>query len=155
MTTADGEETIPGPLEFLSCKFFADVCATLDGIQEVLVTGSHTAIPDFRHYADKHRPQTAARIVHYEEVDHPSENQLVALARACFLKHSPCCCRLCQRLCGRPADLLGPVRRVLAASPWPLRSVAAAERTRALVRHAIAPSPGTGAAEAAAHWACP
>jgi hypothetical protein len=68
-------------------EFFADVCAALDGIQEVLVTGSHTAIADFRHYADKHRPQTATRIVAYEVVDHPSENQLVALARAYFLKH--------------------------------------------------------------------
>jgi hypothetical protein len=68
-------------------EFFAEVCAALDGIPEVLVTGSHTAIADFRHYADKHRPQTAARIVAYEVVDHPSENQLVALARAYFLKH--------------------------------------------------------------------
>ena len=68
-------------------EFFSDVCAALDGIQAVLVTGSHTALADFRHYADKHRPQTAARIVAYDAVDHPSENQLVALARAYFLKH--------------------------------------------------------------------
>ncbi len=68
-------------------EFFSDVCATLEGIPEVLVTGSHTAIADFRHYADKHRPQTAARIVAYEVVDHRSENQLVALGRAFFLKH--------------------------------------------------------------------
>jgi len=47
----------------------------------------HTAIADFRHYADKHRPQTATRIVGYEVVDHPSNNQLVALARKSFLKH--------------------------------------------------------------------
>jgi hypothetical protein len=67
-------------------EFFADVCSALDGIQDVLITGSHTAIADFRRYADKHRPQTAARIAAYEVVDHPSENQLVALARAYFLK---------------------------------------------------------------------
>ena len=67
-------------------EFFADVCTALDGIEQVLVTGSHTAVADFRHYADKHRPQTAARIVAYEVVDHLSENQLVALARAHFLK---------------------------------------------------------------------
>ena len=67
-------------------EFFADVCAALDGIPEVLVTGSHTTVADFRHYADKHRPQTAARIVAYEVVDHPSEKQLVALARKQFLK---------------------------------------------------------------------
>ena len=68
-------------------EFFGDVCDALDGVAQVLVTGSHTAIADFRHYADKHRPQTAPRIVGYEVVDHPSENQLVALARKYFLAH--------------------------------------------------------------------
>ena len=70
-------------------EFFGEVCDAVDGIAEVLVTGSHTAISDFRHYADKHRPQTAARIVAYEVVDHPSEKQLVALARKYFLEHEP------------------------------------------------------------------
>ena len=68
-------------------EFFGEVCDALDGITEVLVTGSHTAIADFRHYADKHRPHIAAHIVRYEVVDHPSENQLVAAARKYFLKH--------------------------------------------------------------------
>jgi stalled ribosome rescue protein Dom34 len=68
-------------------EFFGEVCAALDGIAEVLVTGSRTAIADFRHYADKHRPHVAAHIVGYEVVDHPSEGQLVAAARKYFLKH--------------------------------------------------------------------
>ena len=68
-------------------EFFGEVCDALDGIKEVLVTGSHTAIADLRHYADKHRSQTAARIVAYEVIDHLSENRLVALARKYFLKH--------------------------------------------------------------------
>jgi hypothetical protein len=68
-------------------EFFGEVCDALDGVAEILITGSHTAIADFRHYADKHRPQTATRIVGYEVVDHPSNNQLVALARKSFLKH--------------------------------------------------------------------
>jgi len=67
-------------------EFFGEVCDALDGVSEVLVTGSHKAIADFRHYAEKHRPHTAARIVGYEVVDHPSENQLVAAARKSFLK---------------------------------------------------------------------
>jgi hypothetical protein len=66
-------------------EFFAEVCSALDGIAEVLVTGGHTALAAFRHYADKHRPGTAARIVGYEVVDHPTENQLVALARKHFI----------------------------------------------------------------------
>lgn len=67
-------------------EFFGALCDALGGVGAVLVTGSRTAIADFRHYADKHRPQTAGRIVAYEVVDHPSDNQLVALARAFFLK---------------------------------------------------------------------
>ena len=65
-------------------EFFGSVCDALDGIAEVLVTGTHTAVTDFKHYADKHRPQVAAHIVGYEIVDHPTENQLVALARKFF-----------------------------------------------------------------------
>ena len=68
-------------------QFFGQVCDALDGIAEVLVTGGHTGLADFRHYVDKHRPLTAARIVGYEVVDHPTENQLVALARKHFVKY--------------------------------------------------------------------
>lgn len=68
-------------------EFFGEVCGALDGIDTVLVTGSHTAVADFRHYAEKHRPLVAAHIAGYEIVDHPSEKQLVALARQYFLKH--------------------------------------------------------------------
>jgi len=65
-------------------EFHAHLCGALDGIAEVLVTGSHTALADFRHYVEKHRPQLAPRIVGWEVVDHPSTNQLVALARRFF-----------------------------------------------------------------------
>ena len=68
-------------------EFFGQVCDALDGIAEVLVTGGHIGLADFRHYVDKHRPLTAARIVDYQVVDHPTENQLVALARKHFVKY--------------------------------------------------------------------
>ena len=68
-------------------EYFGHVCDALADIAEVLVTGPKTGLADFKHYADKHRPETAARIVGYETVDHPSENQLVALARKYFVKH--------------------------------------------------------------------
>ena len=67
-------------------EFFGALCDSLDGIAEVLVTGSHTAIADLHHYVDKHRPHTAAHVVGYEVVDHPTEKQLVALARKFFLE---------------------------------------------------------------------
>lgn len=68
-------------------EFFGSVCDALAGITEVLVTGPHTAQADFKHYVDKHRPETAGVVVGYETVDHPSDNQLVALARQYFLKY--------------------------------------------------------------------
>lgn len=69
-------------------EFFGALCDALDDVGAVLVTGSHTATADFRHYADKHRPQTAAHIVAYEVVDRLSENQLVAFARKYVLQHA-------------------------------------------------------------------
>ena len=67
--------------------FFGHVCDALQGIAEVLVTGPRTGLSDFRHHVEKHRPQTARLIVGYETVDHPSDRQLVALARQYFLRH--------------------------------------------------------------------
>ena len=67
-------------------EFFAHVCDALNGIPEVLVTGSHQAQADFKHYVDKHRPALGQQIMAWETVDHPTENQLVALARKAFLK---------------------------------------------------------------------
>lgn len=69
-------------------EFFGEVCDALQGIQQVLITGSHTATADFKHYAEKHRPLIAPQIVGYEVVDHPTENQLVAMARVAFDKHN-------------------------------------------------------------------
>ena len=68
-------------------EFFGEVCDALEGIGEILIAGSHTAIADFRHYAEKHRAQAAKRIVGYEVVDHPTENQLIAFARKYFYKY--------------------------------------------------------------------
>ena len=67
-------------------EFFGHVCDALAGINEVLVTGPRTGIADFQHYVDKHRAALARQIVGYETVDHPTENQLVAMARKYFLK---------------------------------------------------------------------
>jgi len=68
-------------------EFFGHVCDALDGIAEILVTGSHKSMADFKHYVDKHRAALAPRIVGWEAVDHPTQNQLVALARQYFLKY--------------------------------------------------------------------
>jgi hypothetical protein len=61
-------------------EYFGAVCDLLDGFPRVVVAAGHTTLADFQHYVAKHRPRTAERIA-YEVVDHPTDNQLVALAR--------------------------------------------------------------------------
>jgi stalled ribosome rescue protein Dom34 len=67
-------------------EFFGEICDALKGIVEVLVTGPRTGVADFRHYLGKHRPDIGAHVVGFEVVDHPTDNQLVALARKFFLR---------------------------------------------------------------------
>lgn len=67
--------------------FWGEVCDGLEGIGEVIVTGSHTGIADFRRYVEKHRPHALPRLIAFEVVDHPTDPQLVALARKHFLRH--------------------------------------------------------------------
>lgn len=67
-------------------EFFGQVCDALQGIAEVLVAAGHTTQGDFKHYVEKHRPQLAPQIVGYETVGQPTTPQLIALARAYFLK---------------------------------------------------------------------
>ena len=68
-------------------EFFGEVCDALANIKEVLVTGSHTAQADFRHYVEKHRAAIAPRIAGWETVDRPTAGQLAALARKFFIAH--------------------------------------------------------------------
>lgn len=68
-------------------EFFGEVCDALMGIGEILVTGSHTAQADFKHYVEKHRPALTSRIVGWETVDHPTDGQLLALAKTFFEKY--------------------------------------------------------------------
>jgi stalled ribosome rescue protein Dom34 len=68
-------------------EFFAEVCAALAEIPEVLVTGSHTANADFRRYVEKHRPALSAKLVGWEIVDKPTDGQLIAFAKRFFAKY--------------------------------------------------------------------
>ena len=68
-------------------EFFGDVCDALAGVTQVLIAGSHTVQTDFRHYVEKHRPDVVKQIVGWQTLDHPSTNELVALARRYFSTH--------------------------------------------------------------------
>ena len=67
--------------------FFAEVCnAPQAGIESVLVAGSHTAQADFRRDVEKHRPAVAAQIAGWETINHPTEGEIVKMAREFFVK---------------------------------------------------------------------
>jgi hypothetical protein len=68
-------------------EFFAQLCDAFKDVPEVLVTGSHQSLADFRHYVEKHRPGALQHIVGWEVVNHPTEGQLVAQARQYFRKY--------------------------------------------------------------------
>jgi len=68
-------------------EFYGHLADALAGVQEVLVVGAGTAPVAFKSYCEKHRPAIARQIVDVQVVDHPTEAQLVALARKYFLGH--------------------------------------------------------------------
>ncbi|RYF38531.1 MAG: hypothetical protein EOO27_50650 [Comamonadaceae bacterium] len=73
--------------------FFAEICEALAGVEQVLVAGSSAVQADFRKYIEKSQPLVAARVVHWQTLDHPSTSELIALARRYFMAHSdaPAC----------------------------------------------------------------
>ena len=68
-------------------EFFEEVCDSLDGTIWVLIAGGHAAQPDFHSYIDKHRPALLARVAGWETIEHPTEGQLLALARKYLVLH--------------------------------------------------------------------
>ncbi len=65
-------------------RFFHDVARTLEGTAAVLVVGPSTAKLELLRHLHAHDAALEARIVGVETVDHPSDGQLVAYAKAYF-----------------------------------------------------------------------
>jgi stalled ribosome rescue protein Dom34 len=66
--------------------YFADVANAAAGAQEVLVTGPGLARGQFRDWCKQHQAAFANTIVDSVSSDHPSDAQLVAMARQYFKK---------------------------------------------------------------------
>jgi stalled ribosome rescue protein Dom34 len=67
-------------------EFFGAVCDALADISEILIVGGKTSLADFRHYADKHRTETAKHITDYQDIDRLTDNQIVTTARNYFFQ---------------------------------------------------------------------
>ncbi len=69
-----------------SKALFADVAVALAGVHEVLLTGPGMARDEFATWAKSHSPLVAAALSASIPSDHPSDAQVVALARKYFQK---------------------------------------------------------------------
>ena len=78
-------------------EYYDHVAQALAGVQEVLVVGPGQARTEFVAHCEAHRKDLAARIVGTESADHPTDNQLVALARRYFEKYD--------RMAGTPSPM--------------------------------------------------
>jgi stalled ribosome rescue protein Dom34 len=69
-----------------TAAFFANVANALEGAREVLLTGPGLARNEFRDWCTSHQKTTAAAVVDCIASDHPSDAQLVAMAKQYFKK---------------------------------------------------------------------
>lgn len=67
-------------------EYFAHICSALIDIPAVLLAGSRRGLWEFRRYVEVHRPYATRHIVGYQVVDHPTDAQLVAMARDHFAR---------------------------------------------------------------------
>jgi stalled ribosome rescue protein Dom34 len=67
--------------------FYAEVAQALTGAHEVLVTGPGSARNEFRNWCTSHQKGIAAAVVDSIASDHPSDAQLVAMAKKYFKKY--------------------------------------------------------------------
>lgn len=67
--------------------FYHSVAEALKGVHEVLVTGPAMAKDEFRAHCQRHDKDIDKAIVGVVTSDHPSDGQLVAMAKQYFLKH--------------------------------------------------------------------
>lgn len=66
--------------------FFEQIARSLEGVTEVLLTGPASAKVEFRDFCRQHQPSLDKAIVNVINSDHPSDAQVVALARQYFQK---------------------------------------------------------------------
>ncbi len=68
-------------------EYYGHVADALAGVPEILVVGPGTAHVEFKSYCDKHRPEVGRHLIGSETIDHPTDPQIIALARKYFLRH--------------------------------------------------------------------
>ena len=77
--------------------YFDEIAQALNGVHEVLLVGPGHAREELQAWATKHAAAVAKAVVGNQAADHPSDAQLVALARQFFVRHD--------RMAGTPTPL--------------------------------------------------
>ncbi|MEO5686815.1 MAG: hypothetical protein ABIR54_05585 [Burkholderiaceae bacterium] len=67
-------------------EFFGEITEALREFKSVLVVGQHAPQAAFRQYISKHRPALALHVVAWKTVDHPTEAEVLKLAREFFVQ---------------------------------------------------------------------
>ena len=67
--------------------FFQQIATSLEGVSEVLLTGPAKAKIEFRDYCKHNAHAVDKAVVDVVNSDHPTDAQLVAMARQYFLKY--------------------------------------------------------------------
>jgi stalled ribosome rescue protein Dom34 len=65
-------------------EFFGRVADALEGVGAILITGPANAKLEFRNFLNEHRPELAKLVSAVETLDHPSDGELLGLARRFF-----------------------------------------------------------------------
>ncbi len=65
--------------------YYQSVADAIKDAHEILIVGPASAKNEFAKYLKAHAAQTAARVVAVETVDHPSDGELLKLARKHFV----------------------------------------------------------------------
>lgn len=68
-------------------KFFGQVAERLANAHEILLVGPGAAKGHFKDHLEKHDRELSQKIVGVETIDHPTDNQIVALAKKFFKAH--------------------------------------------------------------------
>ncbi len=87
VASARGGHTPGGGHNSSDQAYYHEVAEALQGVHEILVTGPAQAKEEFKAHCARHDKQIDQAIVGVVPSDHPSDGQLVAMARQYFLRH--------------------------------------------------------------------
>ncbi|MCZ8155351.1 MAG: eRF1 domain 2 [Leptospira sp.] len=68
-------------------KFFNALSKDLSHFQEILLVGPGLGKDHFKKYLEEHHKDVLQKVIGVETVDHPTDNELVALAKRVFKAH--------------------------------------------------------------------